>query len=495
MMALPLRKILEGVFCILFCTSAVAAAADNPPSLQPMLMRPVKKATVARTAPVGNFQLRPLQIKALTRIKPVKPSQEKPQGPDVNASLSLADVISDDALLSDIQERVGWDSHLIFQDKAVSNLFYYLPRELLLIKNKEGYHLSAQYNAAREQGKASVMLTAEVAAPHQKGDLALLKALLAQALQLTSADVVKIKAFPALNMRINLQAMGAGLAVDAERMQVIAPSHLAKPVRLILSLTQDEAEAALTQIAHEGMLGSVEIPVGDQQVKTGLRMQYSDFAGPSLEGIDAWLTGGSVQRIENHSAFPVILSSINAYLIQGRELRRQQKLLKATSALEPGAQRSFKLPALKKLFGSGVVFAWFETEQQVDCQPCLQKIKTQVSRGISASAQKEMDIEVIPAVFSEWDIYKIHVEVRSPYFTPQGNKLDNRTLDFTAEENRQVLPFYFPPNKGASPLLFRYRLTVVGNDGRQISSDQWHDSRETGLILGSYQLAPLMAEE
>ncbi|MEJ2287009.1 MAG: hypothetical protein P8X85_25895, partial [Desulfobacterales bacterium] len=68
-------------------------------------------------------------------------------------------------------------------------------------------------------------------------------------------------------------------------------------------------------------------------------------------------------------------------------------------------------------------------------------------------------------------------------------------LDFTAEENRQVLPFYFPPNKGASPLLFRYRLTVVGNDGRQISSDQWHDSRETGLILGSYQLAPLMAEE
>lgn len=495
MMAMPFRKVLAGMLCILVCGPAAAVAADNAPAPKPLLMRPVKATAVTRAAPVGNFKLKPLQVKALARIKPVTQSKKVPQGPDLDASLSLADVISDEALLSDIQERVGWDSHLIFQDKAASHLFYYLPRELLLIRDKEGYHLSAQYNAAQEQGKASVMFTAEVAAPHQKGDLALLKNLLAQALELASADAVKIKAFPALNMRINLQAMGAGLAVDAERMQVIAPSHLAKPVRLILSLTQDEAEAAMAQITHEGLLGSVEIPVGDQQVKTGLRIQYSDFAGPSLDGIDEWLSGGKVERVENHSAFPVTIDSINAYLIKGRELQRQQKQLKTTSALEPGAQRAFKLPTLKKLFGNGVVFAWFETGQQLDCQPCLQKIKAQVSRGISASAARQMDIEVIPAVFSEWDLYNISVEVRSPYFTPEANKLENRTLVFTAEENRQHLPFYFPADKGASPLLFRYRLSVVSNDGRQSSSDQWHDSHETGLILGSYQLAPLMSEE
>lgn len=496
MMALPLYRQVAGLLGILIglTVTVVVAAADSPSSSPRPMLIPMRATAVAKPA-VGTFQIKPLQIKALKRIKPVKPGKEKPQGPDVNASLSLTDVISNDGLLTDIQQTVGWDSHLIFQDKAVSDLFYYLPRELLLIRDKQGYHLSAQYNAAQEQGQASVMLTAEVAAPHRGGDLALLKTLLAQALALASADAVQIKAFPALNMRVNLQAMGAGLAVDAARMQVIAPSHLAKPVRLILSLTQDEAEAALTQIAHEGLLGTVEIPVGDQLVKTAVRVQYSDTAGPVLEGIDEWLAGGTVQQVTNPSAFPVTIDSINAYLIRGQQLQRQHKQIKATSAIAPGDQRAFKLPTLTKLFGSGVVFAWFATEYQTDCESCVQKIAAQVRRGISAGAVRELEIEVIPAVFSEWDIYQIQVELRSPYFNAQGNTVENRSLIFTSEQNRQHLPLYFPANKGASPLLFRYQLTVVGNDGRQTRSDQWYDSHEMGLILGSYQLQPLMDGE
>ncbi|MBN1377636.1 MAG: hypothetical protein JXA04_00210 [Gammaproteobacteria bacterium] len=491
------HKWLRGVFCLLLCSPGLAAAADNATKSSQIILRQSNLAPAQMQAikPIQQFQFKPLQAKVLAKLRPIKPDNNKPQGPDVNASLSLSDVISDTALLESIQEKVGWDSHLIFQDKAVSNLFYYIPRELLLIRDKDGYHLSAQYNAAQEQGQASVMLTAEVAAPHQTGDIALLKALLAQALQLSSADAVNVKAFPALNMQINLQALGAGLAIAQDRMQVIAPSHLAKPVRLILNLTQDETEAALTQIAHEGLLGSVEIAVGDQQVKTSLRVQYRDYAGNSLGGIDQWLAGGSVEQIQNESAFPLSISSINAYLIKGKELERQQKELKASSAIKPGAKRSFKIPTIKTLFGDGVVFAWFETEQQADCAKCLESIRDEVTRGISASPMGTVNIEVIPAVFSEWDLYTVQLEIRSPYFTPQSNKLENRSLTFTTEANKQQLQLYFPDNKGVSPLLFRYRINAVRNDGKQISSEEWHDSHEMGLILGSYQLSPMLSEE
>ena len=497
-MVIHQRKLLHGLLCLLVCcVSGLVSAAESAVTSSQVMLRQSGLATaqVQANKPLQQFKFIPLQAKVLAKLKPVKVDNNKPQGPDANASLSLDDVINDAALLENIQKKVGWDSHLIFQDKAVSNLFYYLPRELLLIRDKEGYHLSAQYNTAQEQGQASVMLTAEVTAPHQAGDIALLKALLAQALQLSSPDKVSVKAFPALNMQINLQALGAGLAIAQDRMQIVAPSHLAKPVRLILNLTQDETEAALTQIAHEGLLGSVEIPVGDQKVRTSLRVQYSDYAGNSLGGINKWLAGGSIEQIQNESAFPISIGSINAYLIKGRELELQRKELKSSSVIEPGAERSFKLPTINTLFGTGIVFVWFETEQQTECVKCLEAIRNEVTRGISASPAGSVNIEVIPAVFSEWDLYKVQLEIRSPYFTPQGKKLENRNLEFTEESGAQQLKLYFPGNKGPSPLLFRYRLSVVRNDGQQISSAEWYDSHEMGLILGSYQLSPLLSKE
>ncbi|WP_456473285.1 hypothetical protein [Desulfolithobacter sp.] len=59
------------------------------------------------------------------------------------------------------------------------------------------------------------------------------------------------------------------------------------------------------------------------------------------------------------------------------------------------------------------------------------------------------------------------------------------------EEGGSEFTLYLPSTLGENPLLYRYQLRVVTEDGEMFREEQWHDGRELMQFIGAAQLRPL----
>jgi len=430
----------------------------------------------------------------LLPIVPIKPTPVKPEGPDPKASIDLADMIEDTSLLEDLAMTCGWDPHLIFQDKAAGNVFYYLPREFLLVHDEMGYGLSVQYNHLKDPEKPSVMLTAKLAAPHHKGDILLLKSILKQAFDLKASDKLTLKSISGIGATADMQGISAGLSLPSERISISLPSHLKKTLHLTLSLNQDETEEVLAQITREGLSGSLNVKVGEVLVPVPIHIQYLNFAGSRVDGFTQWVENRPIGMIKNLTSFPVKIDSINCYRVKAGQLERISKNLKASTIL-PGKKKSFKLPSANKVLGNNIMLAWIGTSLDSSCLNCIKTIDKDVRKGVAVAPSTHIKFEAIPDVFSDFEIYKIIVQVQSPYFKAGGGKVITREVELTEENNiHQELVIYTPEGKGLEPLLYRYRLKLVTVEGNSLFEQNWHDSRTSSQFFGASHLEPVMGD-
>ena len=507
------------VFAILFCFLFSANAEDKPAVInQKLLLRPgvstsvkssttttvngttVSTARMAQTMqfkPVTAVQIKKPMLLKLENIKPITATTTpaKPKGPDPAATLDLSDIIDDPALIEDLGQVCGWDSHLIIQDLAAAHVFYYIPREFLLKRDPDGYRLNVQYNAKEEEGKPSVMVTAELQAPHRSGDVKLLKSILRQALELKSNDPLEIKALPGLGSTADLAALATGLTIDPERIHLTPPAHLKQVFRLTLSLSQDETEEVLAQVARDGIVGNLNVKVKDALLPIPIRIQYETFSGPRLKGFDQWAGGKSVSSLENLTDFPVQIAAINAYRLKNGNLERLSKDLKPVD-IEPGAAKSFKLPSAKKLLGDNLTVTWMGLSLDAGCTDCIKTIDSKVRKGVGLAPSSHLHLEAIPSIFDEFGLYKLIVHVQSPYFTAEGTKLQQQEVALTADENEnEDLMVFVPSDKGEDPLLYKFKLEAVTETGEARVGSEWEDARKLTQYFGSSQMEMLFEDE
>lgn len=467
-----------------------------------ILLRPV--ATVKAPLPMAVKTFKPVtavKIKKPALIKlppllPVKPQPSvQPQGPDPARAIDLSDIIEDAALLDDLSAASGWDAHLIFQDKAAGNVFYYLPREFLLRKDSSGFNFNVQYNQRAVADEPSVMLTAELAAPQRSGDVQLLKAVLRQALNLAPGTNLQIKAVQGIGAEVDLQALATGLSLSAERIHLTPPAHLKQPFRLTLSLTQDEVEEVLAQLGREGLVGHLLVKVGEATVPVPIRVVYYHFAGDQVSGFDDWLQGRPVSELTNVAGFPVEVQAINAYRLNGRQLERVSKPFKTATLIPPGERRPFRLPTVQKVLGESILTAWLSTELDRDCEPCLSTFDQQVRKGVAVAPGEQLKLEAIPAVFDDLDLYKIVVRIRSPFFVANGREVHEKEVQLTADDHQNDgIRLFIPSGRGDNPLLYRYQLLVVSNAGESYAQTEWQDGRALSQFFGTAQLEGLMPD-
>ncbi len=429
----------------------------------------------------------------LHRIKPGKPA--KPEGPVISPSLDLSDSITNFDLLEDLSQACGWNPYMIFQDKAAGHVFYYLPREFLLLRGEEGYGLSVQYNSRAEAGQPSVMLTAELQTDGRSGDVQLLKAIVREALGLKVNDPLELKSLKGIGATADMQSLATGLALSADRIHLTAPADFKQSFRLTLSLTQDEVEEVLAQVAREGVAGTLHVKVGEDSVPVPIRIRYAHFAGKRLDGIGQWVKNKPSGTITNITDFPLQLESINGYRMKNGHLERVSKQLKQTKAIAPGGSKSFKLPAVRKVLGSDVLVAWAGTSIDAGCTACLQKIDQQVRKGIALAQGSSIKLEAIPSVFGEFGIYKLVIRVQSPFFVSGGTTPTEREISLTEDANQnEDLQLFIPAKRASGSLLFRYQLLAVLESGESLQEAVWHDARQLSQFVGSAQLESLFAQ-
>ena len=503
------------ILAIFLCLPLSLQAEDKPQTIRrtltisPSTATAIKQETSSKTnqasTPAMVRTIQPMQFKPVTtvrinptmlklkNIRPITPATTpaKPQGPDPSATLDLLDIIDDPALLEDLGTVCGWDSHLILQDLAAAHVFYYIPREFLLKRDPDGYRLSVQYNSRAEAGQPSVMVTAEMEAPHNMGDTNLLKSILRQGLNLKSTDPLVIKALPGLGATADLQALATGLTIAPERIHLTPPAHLKQIFRLTLSLTQDETEEVLAQIARDGIVGSLNVKVKEVDLPIPIRIQYDNFAGPRLKGFDQWAEGKTIAALENLTDFPVSIEAINAYRLNNGNLERLSKNLKPVD-IDPGAKKSFKLPSAKKLLGDNLTVTWMGLTLDGNCADCIKSIDLKVRKGVGLAPSSALHIEAIPSIFEEFGLYKLIVHIQSPYFTAEANTVQQQEVALTADDNESdALMLFVPENKGADPLLYKYKLEAVTETGETRVSSEWEDAKKLTQYFGSSQMEML----
>ena len=462
-----------------------ATAVKGPAPIIPKTFKPVTAVKLKK----------PALIK-LPPLLPVKPqSVIEAQGPDPARAIDLSDVVEDAALLDDLSEACGWDAHLIFQDKAAGNVFYYLPREFLLSKDESGFNFNVQYNQRSEADQPSVMLSAELAAPQRLGDIQLLKAVLHQVLDLAPGTELKLKAVQGIGAEVDLQALATGLALSAERIHLVPPAHLKQPFRLTLALTQDEVEEVLAQLGREGLAGHLLVKVGEATVPVPIRVVYHHYAGERVAGFDDWLKGRSVASLTNVAGFPVEVQGINAYRLRGGQLERVAKDFKTATVIPPGEERSFRLPPVKQVLDDNVIIAWLSTKLERDCAPCLEEFDQEVRKGVAVAPGEQLKLEAIPSVFDELDLYKIVVRIRSPFFVANGREVQDKEIQLTAEDHQNdEVRLFVPTSRGVNPLLYRYKLLAVTASGQSFEQSEWQDGRSLSQFFGTVQLEELLPD-
>lgn len=462
--------------------SAITATLKSAKVSQPVRLKPLTAVRIKK----------PLLLK-LENIKPITSSAAsvKPQGPDPTAILDLTDIIDDTDLLKDLEQVCGWDSHLIIQDSAATHVFYYIPREFLLKRDPDGYRLTVQYNSRAETGQPSVMLTAELEAPHRTGDVGLLKSIMRDALDLSAGDPLEIKALPGVGATADLEALATGLTIAPERIHLNPPAHLKQVFRLTLSLTQDETEEVLAQIARDGILGSLNITVKETALPIPIRIKYETFSGPRIEGFDQWTEGKSVAALENLTDFPLDITAINAYRLHNGVLERVSKNLKPLT-IKPGTSKSFKLPAAKKLLGDHLMVTWIALSLDGNCTECIKKVDLNVRKGVGLAPRSTIHLEAIPYLFEEFGLYKLIVHIQSPYFTAEGTTLQQQAIQLTADENENNdLAIFVPTGKGSEPLLYKFKLEAVTETGEARVASEWQDAKKLTQFFGSSHVAVL----
>lgn len=484
----------------LLCSST-AWAGETAPEKR-VLLRPIKvvkspaQMILKPFKPVTAVKLKKPALIKLPPLLPVKPQPTvTAQGPDPARAIDLSDVVEDPALLDDLSEACGWDAHLIFQDKAAGNVFYYLPREFLLLKDDNGFNFNVQYNQRTATEQPSVMLSAELSAPQRFGDIQLLKAVLRQVLDLPSGAELKLKAVQGIGAEADLQALATGLSLSADRIHLMPPAHLKQPFRLTLALTQDEVEEVLAQLGREGLAGHLLVKIGEAAVPVPIRVVYHRYAGKQVAGFDDWLKGRPVAALTNVAGFPVEVQGINAYRLKGRQLERVAKTFKTSTLIPPGEKRSFRLPPVEQVLGKNVLTAWLTTDLDRDCAPCLEHFDQQVRKGVAVAPGEQLKLEAIPGVFEDLDLYKIVVRIRSPFLVANGREVQEKEVQLTAEENlNDEVRIFVPGNSGDNPLLYRYKLQAVSNSGQSFEQPEWQDGRSLSQFFGTVQLEELLSD-
>lgn len=507
------RSILIILFsALLSCVTAAQATtlSSNKPagvnlSQQLTLQKPqqknIQQAAATKMAKLKFAPIKVFKKAQLVRLQPIKPSTEKPQGPDPERFISLRDILEDQLLLKDLEHIAGWDGDMLFQDKVVGNLFYYVPKVFLLKHDANGYAFGVQYNKQAEQGQPSVTINMELSAKGKPGDLSLLKQILHEALELKSTDKVKLKSLAGSGITVDFDSLATGLSIDQERVHITPPKNMHDNLHITFSLTQDETESVFALIAHEGMVGSLHVPIGNEsnensnaQVSIPFRIKYSSYSGDSISGFEQWwLDKQSINKLKNVSSYPVSISGINSYTVNNGKLQRVSKSFKKDTRLKPGASKKIKLPAAQKVLGNNILVAWLDTTLDTDCEKCAKQIKAQIDRGVSENPTTDINFEAIPSVFEDMDLYKIIIRVKSPYYTVDRNKVQEQTIQLTEDENVVTLAIYYPEKKN-NPLLYRYQIKLVTTSGEEFASQEWVDGRELTRIIGSSQLEAMLEQ-
>jgi len=420
----------------------------------------------------------------------LEPGSPGPNGETVDLLDQFGDRWNDAG--SDFFTAVGWDQR-IWQDGEDPNVYYYVPVEYRLQLLRAGKRpLALGFIHAYDTGASgdkTVLMTATFTPPATDGDLALMEALANSAIEGEGGHAITLKPFPVDSVEIQLADELAEYRIETDDIHVTStPQNVRNPVSLRIRM-DERAQTTLLSLMREpgvGISGTVVLNYGDTySVPVDLIISMRRVSGyplPDMRSIQ------ESKRLSNVSFMPITLKGIVGYVkTQDTALVRKYRPMNNKPSLRPKEEQ--EIPAnvansFAQAFGStGVIHSWFDYEIDADCDECYSGARRLAESQVGLTRKDEMTIEIPDFVFSNLQVFKVVVKVRSKYFDSSGTLEEIREYQLRPGSGVVTEELFLDRDRGVDEEIGSYQLDIYYETGDSTKETVWTDLEGTNLTL------------
>jgi hypothetical protein len=510
---------------------------------------PIKTTSKARVQTQKTAVLKPGTLK-LMKMKPmvVRPIGTPPPKHDVTDLGPVA-----------VEEPIALSEH-IYRDNKNRDVFYFLPREINLIKGRDpgSYRINAVWTQDKKI-KATFFLSADI----DPSDVRILEEAVKK--KYGSRSVLRPLPYNEANI-IDMEGWG-----DWQIEDIRFPSFgsLEGEMPINITMTPESMAELKPLMEKEGLTAGMHIKSAAVEkeipIKVGLRYFVGSFISPleevnfSFNNKDSTFT---IHNVKNFSDFPLKVENINLRFnfanrkevykalrcdpeviippgeegtitvqltpqpllkaelrnILGEAVKKPKKkslLDQALGVLKEEVEEKVKKeakervgidvpesetyidPEVNQFFKDHLKSYWLEISPDFDNQESLDNIWGKIEAVSYIERMRKINIEVLENVFdpSQYEtslqIEKVHVEIKSPYLSPQPKEGLIDSVDLTKENSLATVLVYLPLSD-QEPLEFSYKIKAITKTGESAESVDWEFvSDSLDLTIGVFHISNL----
>lgn len=385
-----------------------------------------------------------------------------------------------------------------------SGIFYYYPERwhLHFEPDEGGYHLRIDYKAS-SGGSNNVLLTAQLTPGFDSKDVAFLGAMLEEYLRLEGRKDVRPRLLP---LPVTPEAEFHLASWDIEEVTINAVEPDTDTIHLSISADVPTKELVMSTLIHEGLPGTVSLRPevwGELQTLTSpvggyAEIRLGDIAGgPALR----WPrnASGTLVDFTNEWPFDMRLDYL-VYLLRkpggGLDLRGWDL---GGKMLRPGDMARLATADLNNELRTDDAVDVRFVGRLIRDENAGRAVVESHTGGVGLLPTKDVVIRVadVDALFDQYSIYTIAVEVRSAHFDPEGREVVSNTYLVDGSEELVSVDTLHLWEDPSGDDLYQYRIGVVTTDGVVHSDRGWRRPEATFsdfIFVGSGLVEEVLAE-
>ncbi len=458
-----------------------------------------------------------------------------------------------------VEEPIALSEH-IYRDNKNRGVFYFLPKEINLIKGRDlgSYRINAVWTQDRKI-KATFFLSADI----DPDDVRILEEAVKK--KYGSPSVLRPLPYNEANI-IDMEGWG-----DWQIEDIRFPSFgsLEGEMPINITMTPESMAELKPLMEKEGLTAGMHIKSAAVEkeipIKVGLRYFVGSFHSP-LEEVNFSFNNKdstfSIHNVKNFSDFPLKVENVNLRFsfanknevyralkcdpeviippgeegtitvqlppqpllkaelrnVLGEAVKKPKKkslLDQALGVLKEEVEEKVKKeakdrvgidvpeteayidPEVNQFFKNSLKSYWLEVSPDFDNQESLDNIWGKIEAVSYIERMRKINIEVLENVFdpSQYEtslqIEKVHVEIKSPYLSPQPKEGLIDSVDLTKENPLGTVLVYLPLSD-QEPLEFSYKIKAITKTGESAESVEWEFvSDSLDLTLGVFHISNL----
>lgn len=459
----------------------------------------------------------------------------------------------------EVEEPIALSTR-IYRDNKNTSVFYFLPKEINLIKGRDlgSYRINAVWTQDKKI-KATFFLSADI----DPSDVRILEEAVKK--KYGGRSVLRPLPYNEANI-IDMEGWG-----DWQIEDIRFPSFgsLEGEMPINITMTPESMAELKPLMEKEGLTAGMHIKSAAVEkeipIKVGLRYFVGSFISPleevnfSFNNKDSTFT---IHNVKNFSDFPLKVENVNlrfdfanrkevyralkcdpeviippgeevTIMVQmvpqtllkdelrkvlGETVKKPKKkslLDQALGVLKKEVEEKVKEeakervgidvpesetyidPEVNQFFKDHLKSYWLEISPDFDNQESLDNIWGKIEAVSYIERMRKINIEVLENVFdpSQYEtslqIEKVHVEIKSPYLSPQPKEGLIDSVDLTKENPLSTVLVYLPLSD-QEPLEFSYKIKAITKTGESAESVDWEFvSDSLDLTIGVFHISNL----